>query len=542
MRRWNGWGDDANHYPMPAGGEAFLSARLGPGRLLPDAALESVVEQVPESRLPEHRLIDRSAETRIRHARGQSLPDWLAMRSGKFEVFPDGVAFPESKEAIRELLAMGRREGWTLIPYGGGTSVAGHVTPTVQDKPVLTISLARMNQLTDLDRASQIATFGPGASGPEVEAQLEAHGYVLGHYPQSFELSTIGGWVATRSSGQQSYRYGRIEQLFAGCTLETFAGPLEVPTFPASSAGPDLREMILGSEGRFGIISEVKVRVTPRAQSETFHVAFAPDWATSIELARTAAQRRIPLSMLRLSNQKETETQLALAGKPKSIVWLERYLRLRGIGDQKSMITFGVTGSNAQCRSTMGQIKALFSELGVVNIGARLGKLWEHSRFRSPYLRHTLWEVGYAVDTLETAVDWAKLPTAVNHIEAALKNAIPDFKVHVFTHMSHIYPQGASIYTSYIFPNAATYAETLGHWRILKAAVSQAVVDSGGTISHQHGVGRDHAPYLAAEKGALGMESLTALRTHFDPQETLNPGVLLPREAPSSSAPDGPAE
>ena len=385
-----------------------------------------------------------------------------------------------------------------------------------------------MNRLIDIDPLSQIATFGPGARGPEVEEQLAEHGYVLGHYPQSFELSTIGGWVATRSSGQQSLRYGRIEQLFAGCTLETFNGPLEVPTFPASSAGPDIRELILGSEGRFGIISEVKVRVSPVAPTETFHVAFAPSWDTAIELARRVAQQRIPLSMLRLSNETETETHLVLAGRPKSIAWLEKYLRIRGIGAQKSMITFGLTGSPAQCRSALSQLKSLFSQLGVLNIGKSLGEIWAHSRFRSPYVRHTLWDVGYAVDTLETAVDWNRLPEAVERIEQALREAVPDLPVHVFTHMSHIYAQGASIYTSYIFANAQTYEETLDHWTQLKAAASQAVVDSGGTISHQHGVGRDHAPYLCAEKGPLGMDTLGSLTQHFDPDAVLNPGVLLP--------------
>lgn len=535
MERWNGWGDESTHYPMPDGGEAFLAERLGPGRVLPDATLDSVISKVPESRLSDDPLIDRSPETRIRHSRGQSLPDWLAMRSGDFQVFTDGVAFPTTKEEIRHLLALGRKNNWVLIPYGGGTSVAGHITPDKQARPVLTISLARMNQLTDLDRKSQIATFGPGTRGPEVEAQLKEQGYVLGHYPQSFELSTVGGWVVTRSSGQQSYRYGRIEQLFAGGTLETFEGPMEIPTFPASSAGPDLREMVLGSEGRFGLVSEVKVRVTPIAESETFYVAFSPNWETSIELARTAAQRGIALSMLRLSNQVETQTQLALAGKPKAIVWLERYLRMRGIGDTKSMVTFGMTGSRRQCRDSLGQLKRLFSELGVVNVGARLGEIWEHSRFRSPYLRHTLWDVGYAVDTLETAVDWARLPAAVDAIEASLRRAVDGLNVHVFTHMSHIYAQGASVYTTYVFPNAETYEETLSYWRKLKASVSQAVVDSGGTISHQHGVGRDHAPYLAAEKGALGMNALQALQTHFDPDDTLNPGVLLPAGGPEKS-------
>ena len=433
MRRWNGWGSEGTEYPMPDGGQDFLQERIGAGHRLPDAALDTVISQVPASRLPEHPLIDRDAETRVRFARGQSLPDWLAMRSGEFGVFPDGVAFPESAEDIRGLLAQAREGQWLVIPYGGGTSVAGHVTPAESHRPILTLALTRMDQLVELDPTSQIATFGPGTKGPDVEAQLKPHGFVLGHYPQSFELSTIGGWVATRSSGQQSWRYGRIEQMFAGCTVETLDGTLDIPTIPASSAGPDLREVIMGSEGRFGVISSVKVRVTPRPERETFYVAFSPNWDTSIKLARRAAQAKIPLSMLRLSNGIETETQLALAGRPTAIAWLERYLRLRGIGEGKSMVTFGITGNAQQCRSSLSQLKGLFSELGVVNTGARLGRIWEHSRFRSPYLRHTLWDEGYAVDTLETAVDWAQLPQAVDAIETAIRDAVPSLPVHVFT-------------------------------------------------------------------------------------------------------------
>ena len=191
------------------------------------------------------------------------------------------------------------------------------------------------------------------------------------------------------------------------------------------------------------------------------------------------------------------------------------------------MITFGVTGSRAQCRTALKQLKPLLSEFGILNMGSPLGKIWAHSRFRSPYVRHTLWDVGYVVDTLETAVDWNRLPDAVEHMEQSIRDAIPGHAVHVFTHLSHIYPQGASIYTSYIFPNAATYEETFSQWKIYKAVASKAVVDSGGTISHQHGVGRDHAPYLGAEKGELGLKTLGTLAGHFDPDVNLNPGVLL---------------
>ncbi|MGB1222071.1 MAG: FAD-binding oxidoreductase, partial [Alcanivoracaceae bacterium] len=229
MRRWNGWGDEANEFPLKPSGLAFLRERLGEGRNLPDAALETVLAQVPPSRLPDHALVSKDAETRVRHARGQSLPDWLAMRSGAFQVFPDGVAEPETSDQVREVLDWALANGIHVITYGGGTSVAGHINPPAGDTPVLTLSLGRMNTLLVLDRDSQVARFGAGTPGPSLEQQLREQGYVLGHFPQSFELSTVGGWVASRSSGQQSMRYGRIEQMFAGARVETPRGRLDIP-------------------------------------------------------------------------------------------------------------------------------------------------------------------------------------------------------------------------------------------------------------------------------------------------------------------------
>jgi len=237
MRRWNGWGDATTVVELPAQGAVFLHERLGEGRALPDATLEAALARVPVSRLAEHALYSIDAHDRLLHARGQSLPDWLALREGALGNYPDAVAFPETAEHIRQLLALAQAQDLCLIPYGGGTSVAGHINPPDSARPVVTVSLARMSRLIDLDEQSLLATFGPGASGPQVESQLRARGYTLGHFPQSWELSTLGGWVASRSSGQQSLRYGRIEQLFAGGTLETFAGPLQIPTFPASAAG-----------------------------------------------------------------------------------------------------------------------------------------------------------------------------------------------------------------------------------------------------------------------------------------------------------------
>ena len=529
MRRWNGWGEETTVVELPENGRGFLAELIGPGLSLPDATLEQVLAKVPTSRLPEHPLVVRDARDRLLHARGQSLPDWLAMREGEFGVFPDGVAYPQTAEQIRELLKFAELWDCLVIPYGGGTSVAGHINPPASDKAVLTISLEHMNRLLELDEQSLIATFGPGANGPQVESQLRARGYTLGHFPQSWELSTLGGWVASRSSGQQSLRYGRIEQLFAGGTLETFAGSLEIPTFPASSAGPDLREVVMGSEGRFGILSSVKVRVTRIAEDERFYAVFLPSWEQALEGIRTLVQARVPLSMLRLSNAIETTTQLALAGHPGQIAWLERYLKLRGAGEGKCMLTFGVTGDRAQNATSLRAARRLLKGFGGVFTGTLLGKKWAQNRFRFPYLREALWENGYVVDTLETATDWSNVDNLLGRIEASLREglAAEGERVHVFTHLSHVYGEGSSIYTTYVFRPAQTYAATHERWSKLKHAASQTIAYNRGTISHQHGVGKDHAPYLPVEKGALGMAAIQALAGHFDPSGRMNPGTLL---------------
>jgi alkyldihydroxyacetonephosphate synthase len=529
MRRWNGWGDESTDFPAHPGVRVFLTELLGAAKALPDATFEAVQAQVPMSRLPAHPLVSTEAGIRLRHARGQSLPDWLAMRSGDMGVFPDGVAEPVSGAQVRELLDYARQHDVVVVPYGGGTSVAGHINPLPLAKPVLTLSLAKMNGLIALDRESQIATIGAGATGPRVEELLNAQGYTLGHFPQSFELSTIGGWVVTRSSGQQSLRYGRIEQLFAGGTLETLQGSMVIPTFPASSAGPDLRELVLGSEGRIGVLTEVKVRVTRLPEREEFHVFFLPDWASASRAVREVSQSRLPLSMVRLSNAEETRTQLILAGHTRSIALLDRVLRLRGAGDGRCMMTAGITGSDANVKFALNELKKVLKPYGAVGTGQLLGKKWAANRFRAPYLRESLWQLGYAVDTLETAVDWPRVTPTVEAIETALRDGLQgeQEKVLAFTHLSHIYSQGSSIYSTYVYRAGRDYADTLARWEKLKRAASEAIVRMGGTISHQHGVGRDHAPYLPAEKGELGMSTLRTLCEHFDPEHRLNPGKLL---------------
>jgi alkyldihydroxyacetonephosphate synthase len=529
MRRWNGWGDESIDFPLNEHALGFLAERVGLGRPLSDAPFEQITEMVPDSRLPDHPLVSKTAEDRVRHARGQSLPDWLALRSGRIEGFPDGVAFPDSADDVREILTFAQEAGACVIPYGGGTSVAGHITPIEQAGPALTMDLGRMNRLLDLDPQSQIATFGAGTAGPEVEAQLRANGFTLGHFPQSFEYSTLGGWVATRSSGQQSLRYGRIEQLFAGGRMETPKGTLVIPPFPASSAGPDLRELTLGSEGRLGVLTEVKVRISPLPEQEVFFVFFFPQWEEAVSAVRRVVQHRISLSMLRLSNSAETETQLALADHQGMVALLERILAWRGAGAEKCLLMTGVTGTKTQCRASKKEAIAGLKRAGAVYAGRFMGRKWAQTRFRVPYLRNSLWEKGYVVDTLETAVQWDHVLDMMAAIESALAqaNAGRDERLHVFSHLSHVYPTGASIYTTCIFPMDPTHEAALDRWRRLKQAASRAIVALGGTISHQHGVGLDHKPYLVHEKGELGIAALQTLCRQFDPHGIMNPGKLV---------------
>lgn len=535
MKRWNGWGSDDIDYPVPSSAQTYLADALGQSEPGPSAPLKSIVKRVPPSRLPHHPLINGDPETRLRHARGQSLPDWIALRFGSIDRFPDGVALPSSERQVSDILAFAKETGTWLIPYGGGTSVVGHVNPPPDDHPYVTISLERMRRMSKLDEASRIAAFEAGVTGPHLEAQLRARGFTLGHFPQSFEFSTLGGWVATRSSGQQSLYYGRIEDLFAGGRMITPAGSFDMPPFPASAAGPDLRQAVLGSEGRLGIITSAFVRVSPVPQLERFHGVFFPSFSDGLAAAKEMAQSRLQVSMLRLSDSLETNTTLILTGNERMIRLLNGLLRVRGLKEreEKCMLFLGLTRVRGLARKTRRTALEIVREHGGIHVGRKMGSEWRKSRFKTPYLRNSLWDLGYAVDTLETALSWTELAPATEAILSALRTGLEDRgeRVLAFSHISHVYATGASIYVTYLFRLAESAEETLSRWHKLKTAASDAIVAHGGTISHQHGVGLDHQPWMGTEKGRLGLESLAALSRAFDPPGIMNPGKLFGRSA-----------
>jgi alkyldihydroxyacetonephosphate synthase len=534
MRRWNGWGDEGVEARLDPDAARFLERLIGPGTPPADAPLGAVVAAVPASRLPvQPRLPDEcgvslDAEDRVRHARGQSLPDWVALRTGRLDALPDAVARPVDASTVRAVLAFAAETDARIIPYGGGSSVVGGVTARPSEGPILTLDLERTAGLHALDERSGLATFGAGTTGPAIETGLATHGLTLGHYPQSWEGSTIGGWVVTRSSGQQSTGYGRIEALFAGGHVEAPAGSFDMPPHPASAAGPDLRHLVLGSEGRLGVLTDVVVRASRQPEEERFPAYFLPDWEAAIAAGRDLAQARLPVSMIRVSTPLETATTLALAGRPGQVRLLRRYLGLRGIGQERCLALVGLTGSRRLVGATGREVTSIIGRHGGTGAPA-LGEAWRRARFRAAYLRNTLWEAGYAVDTLETATDWATIGSLAAALGRTLRSGLEsdDERVHAFSHLSHLYPTGSSLYTTYVFRIATDPDETLDRWFRLKTSASRVIVAHGATISHQHGVGADHLPYLAAEKGPLGMAVLGDVARRFDPDGIMTPGVLL---------------
>lgn len=529
MRRWNGWGDDQVDYPIPEKALDFLEKLVGKGKKQHPIELKDVVKNVQSSKLKHAHGIVLEADERIKHSYGQSIPDWIEMRIGPVRQITDGVAYPESPEDLVYLIEHAKHNKINLIPYGGGTSVLGHITPLGEKRQNLTVDLQRMRDCIELDEESLLATFETGITGPDIEAQLRARGYTLGHYPQSFEYSTLGGWIATRSSGQQSKYYGRIDDLFFGGKLLSPGGETTIYPFPASAAGPSVKEQILGSEGRLGFITQATVKISPLPEKEEFHAVFFPNWEAGYRAVQEISQQNLQVSMLRYSDPVETETTLILAGHEILIGTLEKLISLRGVKEGKTMLLIGYTGTQADVNFTRNRSLEICRDSDGVHVGRRFGSQWHKSRFRTPYLRNTLWEYGYAIDTLETAVPWSEVNRAKNGIESAIRQAANEFNepVHIFTHLSHLYPTGSSIYTTYLFRIKDDSDAALEFWRRMKTAASRTIVEHRGTISHQHGVGIDHKQYLESEKSTLGLRGIKEFIHEFDPQRIMNPGKLL---------------
>ncbi len=546
---WWGWGDPAQARPLAARAWARLAADLGVDRSaapVPPVAIDDV--RLPDSRLASdaaaalqavvgaaHVRTGRAA--RIVHAGGKSYADVRRLRSGDAGHAPDVVVYPGDAGEVAGVLAVAAAYDLAVVTFGGGTSVVGGLEPLAgAHRAVVVLDLARMNAVVDVDPVSRTATFQPGIRGPEIEAALRPHGLTLGHYPQSHQEATLGGYVATRSAGQASTGYGRVEEMVLGARLVTPRGELVLGgRAPASAAGPRLLDLVVGSEGTLGVITEATVRLSPRPSAKMYAAWALPGFATATGALRTMAHQLghgVLPDVCRLSDPEETRVALALAGR--SGAALESYLQVRRMSEPCLLVLVWEGADAGELRARRRRAEAVLRAAGGLSLPARVARGWEHGRFHGPYLREELLAHGVLAETLETATTWSNLVALHERVGAAITAACHEWGTApiVQCHVSHVYPTGASLYFTVVAREAA---DPLAQWRSVKDAACRAIVEGGGTITHHHAIGTDHRAYLDAEIGPLGSELLAAIKHTLDPHGLLNPGKLVP-EAQAAGA------
>ncbi|KAA1422163.1 FAD-binding oxidoreductase [Mumia zhuanghuii] len=519
------WGNPEHAITLPAATQAALDAlgiRPGQAPVAPqDVALADVA--VPdEARTAlaaavgaEH--VSDAAVDRLRHTRGWSTPDILKLRAGDASDAPDLVVRPRTHDEVVAVLQLCSDARVAVVPYAGGTSVVGGLAPERDGfRGVVALDVGRLDALVALDEVSRTATLEAGMRGPRAEELLNAEGFTLGHFPQSYEGASIGGYAAARSAGQSSAGYGRFDDMVVGLVLATPRGTLEIGTAPKSAAGPDLRQLVLGSEGVLGVITSVTVRVRPVPTARVFEGWRFPSFEAGEEALRRLVQDGPLPTVLRLSDEAETAINLSdPSGGP--------------TGEASGCLAIvGYEGGTDEVESRRAAATAVLEECGGVSAGTEAGEKWRTGRFHGPYLRDPLLDAGAFVETLETVTWWSNVSRLKTAVTEAIQTALgtQGTPAIVLCHISHVYETGASLY----FTVACAQGEdALAQWAVAKAAANAAIRTAGAAISHHHGVGTDHRDTYEEEIGPLGVDILRAVKATLDPAGVLNPGVLVAR-------------
>jgi alkyldihydroxyacetonephosphate synthase len=525
--KWNAWGDPAQAKPLSDGIRTLLKQALGVEDVAaPDLGPDEVklrpssLSDADRGGLAEIvgadycRVDDRG---RLLRAGGKSTLDLLRRKDSGIQDAPDAVLLPRTEDEIAALLRYCSDHRIAIVPFGGGTSVVGGLDPIRGDfDAVVSLDLRRLTDLHSLDEVSGEAELGAGLTGPEAERLLGERGYSLGHFPQSFQFATIGGFAATRSSGQDSAGYGRFNDMVRGLRAVTPAGVLDLGRAPESAAGPDLRQLMIGSEGVFGIITRVRVRVHPVPAATRYEAWSFGDFATGADALRAVVQTGAGPTVIRLSDEAETGVNLATT---------------ESIGEEQitggALAITAFEGSAAHVESRHAETRAVMQAAGGTSLGEAPARAWEHGRFNAPYLRDSLLSAGALCETLETATNWSNVPALKAAVTEALTKSLGESGTPalVLCHISHVYPTGASLYFTVV---AGQRGNPIEQWRKAKTAASEAMMRTGATITHHHAVGADHRPWMRDEVGDLGIAVLRAVKATLDPAGILNPGKLIP--------------
>jgi alkyldihydroxyacetonephosphate synthase len=547
MMKWWGWGDPDVTFPMADKpklwpwivdklGIASVSPTATPVdvssiQMTPSRASAQLLSELAHILTPEQ--IKLEPRERLLHSYGKSFPDLFNVRSGMLKRAPDAVLLPDSHEQIEALVALASQRNFCLIPFGGGTNIVGAINPMADEaRPILTLSLRNMNRLIAVDPESRTATIQAGALGPKLESDLATHGYSLGHYPDSFEYSTLGGWLATRSAGMQSDAYGRIEDMVVAIKVVTPSGTIVTKAVPASSAGPDLNRIIVGSEGILGVITEATVRVHKAPAVKDYRGYLFRTFADGVRGIEECLDRGFTPSMVRLQDSGETELAFNMKAPTHGLAgWIQgrvrNWLRSRGYVEPCILIVGfeGEEGAIARNRRTAARI---LKRHGGFSLGKSVGKTWSKDKFNIPYLRDYIMDYGCMADVAETSTVWSNVLTlhagTVEAVKARFRQE--DGTGYIGCHISHTYRTGACLYFTFAARQPA--GSELEHYYGYKRLLTDTIMNLGGTLSHHHAVGIEHRPWIHQEISPAGLQALSALKTSLDPHCVLNPGKLLP--------------
>lgn len=547
--KWWGWGFESKTYPLDDKPQfwPYLLRTLKFADLpkCPHVPFEQV--KLAPSKLDDKtitrlkrisRVVNISTEKRDRltHSFGKSYPDLLNLRAGVIRTPPDAVAYPSSEEEVERLLSFAQANRVSIVPFGGGSSVVGGVEPSRKGvfKGAVTVDLRRMNKVLDVDDVSLTATVEAGVSGPELEQALNSRGLTLNHFPQSFQFSVLGGWIATRSAGQVSTKYGKIEDMVEALTLVSPAGKVDTKAVPASASGPELKQLLIGSEGTLGIITKAKLRIHRVDKVRKYEGLMFKSFRDGINAIRETMQSGLIPAMMRLSDPDETRVSLVLSSQPKGFIpsvtrkiglWLLQQLGYKT--PQACLMIVGAEGEPAVAKAERQAALRACKRNSAFKLGSGVGRTWLNERFELPYLRDVLLDHCILVDTLETATTWDKLEKLHAAIKESIENAVAEIGVNglAFAHVSHAYQDGASIYFTFVAPQVKGREKE--QWLRIKKAATDCIMQNGGTLSHHHGIGKDHAPWIKQELGPKGIALLKAMKQQLDPKGIMNPGKLL---------------
>lgn len=547
MMKWWGWGDPQLKFPMDDKPNLWpwVAKKLGVAdasptsvpvdlssiQMAPTRASAELFTELSHMLKPEQITLD--PFERLLHSYGKSFPDLFRVRNGVVRRAPDAVLFPDSHEQVEALVKLAHQRNFCLIPFGGGTNIVGGINPEADEaRPMMTLSLRNMNRLVSVDPESWTATIQAGALGPKLETDLAEHGHSLGHYPDSFEYSTLGGWLATRSAGMQSDAYGKIEDMVVSIKMVTPSGTIITKAVPSSSAGPDLNRIMLGSEGILGVITEATMRVHKTPAIKDYRGYLFKSFEDGVRGIEECLDCGFAPSMIRLQDSGESELAFNMKAPKHGLEgWIQNrvtgWLRFRGY-TQPCILIVGFEGEEKSVAVARRSAAGILKRHGGFSLGTSVGNTWSKDKFNIPYLRDYIMDYGCMADVAETSTLWSNvLPLYAGTVEAVKARFRQEGGTgYIGCHISHTYKTGACLY--FTFAARQPKGKEIEHYYGYKRLVTDTIMSLGGTLSHHHAVGTEHRPWMGQEVSPAGLQALHALKTSLDPKHILNPGKLLP--------------